>query len=77
MTTTTIHIECSAKTNTGRFVTLPEGTEIQASPREIMDLLNGQASNDIRLMARCPRAKNPAPYEIDASDLRLAVDRYF
>lgn len=72
MTTTTIHIECRAKTNTGKFVTLPKGTEIQASFQEIMDALTA-GGNDIRLMARCPGAKNPAPYEIDASDLWLAV----
>lgn len=77
MKTTILKVECGAKTKTGKFAELPKGTEVQASPQEIMDPINVPGVNDVSLLARCPRAKNPAPYTIDASDLRLAIGRYF
>lgn len=74
MDTTKLVVECSAKTVTGKFVTLPEGAEVQGSKREIVAAMNnaGQARS-VRMMVRCPKAKNPAPYDIDLSDLWLAV----
>lgn len=74
MDTTKLTVECSAKTVAGKFVTLPEGAEVQGSKNEIVAALNsaGQARS-VRMMVRCPRAKNPAPYDVDVSDLWLAV----
>lgn len=75
MNTTTLTVECSAKTTRGQWIALPEGAEVQASAQECIAAMNAAPSRSgtVKFMVRCPRAKNPAPYEIDISDLWLAV----
>jgi hypothetical protein len=67
--------ECSATTKHGKSVGLPEGTEVDVTRADISSYTAANPSaTAMDLMARCPGAKNPAPYSVDISDLWLAVD---
>lgn len=58
---------------TGKPVSLPEGAEVQMSVAALKQELKSGATH-IKLMVRCPGAKNAAPYMVDASDLWLMVN---
>lgn len=64
---------CPAATLTGQIVTLPVGSQIQASLEMIqaekarVDVAGLQPA--VRVMVRCPGAKHSAPYNIDVDTL--------
>lgn len=72
MKTMTLTAECGALTMTDRPVALPVGAELQMTRDELKAQLQSREPY-LKLMVRCPGAKNPAPYMVDASDLWLEV----
>lgn len=66
-------VECSAATKSGKFVTLPAGTEVHGSASSIREAISVPELVEFECMARSPKAKSPAFYRIDASDLWLAL----